>query len=125
MNGHTGLVTIASGNNQTAITPTSVTTQTVTQTSLEKIKKNITKFNRNAVEIIKNSSIYEYNLKSEKNTDKKHIGFVIGEKYNTPNEVISNDGQGIDAYSQRSITWKAVQEIIEVLEREGIMKWEK
>ena len=46
----------------------------------------------------------------EKNNEKKHIGFVIGDKYKTPNEVISQSGQAIELYNMTSILWKAVQE---------------
>lgn len=83
--------------------------------SLESIKKNITKFD-NALDIIKNSEIYEYNFKTEEDTDKKHVGFVIGEKYNTPSIVKSNDGKAIESYTMSAIEWRALQEIIKRLE---------
>ena len=83
--------------------------------SLASIKKNITKFD-NALDIIKNSEIYEYNFKTEEDTDKKHIGFVIGEKYNTPSIVKSNDGKAIESYTMSAIEWRALQEIIKRLE---------
>ena len=98
------------GNNTTTIRPTGIETPNVTQTSLEKVKKNISKVEENALEIVKNAEIYNYNLKSEKDTDKKHYGFVIGEKYKTPDQVVANSGEGIDIYSMCSILWKAVQE---------------
>lgn len=40
-------------------------------------------------------------------------GFVIGDNYNTPSEVISEDGKHINLYSMASLTWKAVQELYE------------
>lgn len=98
------------GNDTTTIRPTGIETPNVTQTSLEEVKKNISKVEENALDIVKNAEIYNYNLKSEKDTDKKHYGFVIGEKYRTPDEVIANSGEGIDIYSMCSILWKAVQE---------------
>ena len=94
----------------TTLTGSEIRTPKLTQTSLESIKKNIEKFNKNAIEIIKNSDIYEYNLKSDKDTDKKMIGFIIGENYKTPNEVISKEGQAIGIYSMAGILWKAIQE---------------
>lgn len=94
----------------TSIWKSGITTPNLTQTSLEKIKKNIKKFNKNAIDIIKNSEIYEYNLKTEEDTDKKHIGFVIGNKYKTPNEVISKSGDGIDTYSMTSLLWLALKQ---------------
>ena len=80
-------------------------------TSLESIKKNIAHYNKDALEIILNSNIYSYNLKTEKNTEKKHIGFVIGNNYKTPKEVINNEGNAIDLYSCIGILWKAMQEL--------------
>ena len=38
------------------------------------------------------------------------IGFIIGENYKTPNEVISKEGQAIGIYSMAGILWKAIQE---------------
>lgn len=40
----------------------------------------------------------------------QHYGLVIGDGYNTPQEVISKDGKGVDLYSMISIAWKAIQE---------------
>ena len=91
--------------------------KTISQYSLEKLKKNINMYNKEALKIIKNAEIYSYNLKSEKDTDKKHIGFVIGNKYKTPQEVIAQSGDGIDTYSMCSILWKAVQELTEEIEK--------
>lgn len=81
----------------------------LTNMSLESLKKNIEIF-ENAYDILKNSNIYMYNLKTEKDTEKKHVGFVIGENYNTPREVLSNTGDSIDVYSMVSILWQAVKE---------------
>lgn len=106
----------------TVVASNQITTPKLTQTSLESIKKNITKFNKNATDIINNSDIYEYNLKSDKDTDKKMIGFVIGEEYKTPSEVISKEGQAVELYSAIGILWKAVQELsarVEQLEKEA------
>lgn len=99
-----------------------ITTPKVTQTSLESIKKNISKFTKSATDIINNSDIYEYNLKSDKDIDKRLIGFVIGDNYKTPDEVIDKGGQAIELYSAIGILWKAVQELsarVEQLEKEA------
>ena len=101
------------GNNGT------VSAKAFNNTSLESMKKNIVKFD-DALEIIKNSNIYEYNFKDEDDTDKKHIGFVIGDitknKYKTPNEVLSSNKKGIENYSMSSIEWRALQQILKRLE---------
>lgn len=105
----------------TTLNGSGIRTPKVTQTSLERIKKNISKFTKNATDIINNSDIYEYNLKSDKDEDKKMIGFIIGEGYRTPDEVVSKEGQAVELYSAIGILWKAVQELsarVEQLEKE-------
>lgn len=112
---------LQAGNNETNVSASGITTPSLTQTSLESIKKNINKFTKNATDIINNSDIYEYNLKSDEDEDKKLIGFVIGDKYRTPAEVISKEGQAVELYSAIGILWKAVQELsarVEQLEKE-------
>ena len=87
--------------------------------SKESIKKNIEKYNKNALNIIKNGEIYTYNFKIDKDSDKKYIGFIIpdeGGSYKTPIEVISNDNEGINVYNMTSIIWKAIQEQQEIIE---------
>lgn len=119
-------INVNSGGQQTRILASEIQTPKIIcpdidQSSLESIKKNISKFNKNATKIINNSDIYEYNLKSDKDTDKKMIGFIIGENYRTPDEVVSRDGQAVGLYSAIGILWKAFQEQskrIEELEKE-------
>lgn len=103
--------------NTTSVSATGITTPTLTQTSLAEQKKNFEKLEDNAIEIIKNIDIYKYNLKSENDTDKKHIGFVIGDGYNYSKEVTSLDNQGVDNYSFTSLCCKAIQEQQEIIER--------
>ena len=93
------------------ITCDGVCAPTVTQTSLEEYKKNIEKLQDNALNTLKTIDIYKYNLKNEKDTDKKHIGFVIGDKFNYSKEVTSLDNQGVDNYSFTSLCCKAIQEL--------------
>ena len=76
--------------------------------SQAKLKENIVKFKREALYMIKNSDIYEFNYKN--NSKEKTIGLVIGDGYNTPQEIISNK-KGINSYSMVSISWKAIQEL--------------
>lgn len=86
------------------------------QFSLEKMKKNIQKYDKKVLNLIKNSDIYEFNYKEENNNDKKHIGFIIGEGYNTPKEFISNTKESIDVSSLVGILVKAIQEQQEEIE---------
>lgn len=103
-------IDLTDGINTTTIRPSEIITPKLTQTSLESIKKNISKFVKNATDIINSSDIYEYNLKSDKDTDKKLIGFVIGDNYKTPSEVIDKNGQAVSLYSAIGILWKGFQE---------------
>lgn len=101
------------GTSKTDITPYKIETPVLSQTSLKSKKKNIKKLNVKAIDLIKNSDICLYNLKGEKAKSKKHIGLIIGDGYNCPDEVIAQDGQGVEQYSMISLAWKAIQELIE------------
>ena len=106
-----------------------IKTPYVTQTSLAESKKNFEKLKENALNIIKTIDIYKYNLKNEQDTDKKHIGFVIGDNYNYSKEVTSLDNTGVDNYSFTSLCCKAIQELsqqVESLQNEiKVLKEEK
>ena len=106
-------------NASTTIYPNRIVANGTTYNSKESLKKNIKLYDKKVLDLIKNSEIYEYNYKSEKDTDKKHIGFVIADKggnYKTPEEVISAERDGIDQYNMSSILWKAIQELQEQIE---------
>lgn len=96
--------------NSSSMTPDEISAPKITQTSLEEKKKNFEKMKDNALEIINGIDIYRYNLKTENDKDKKHIGFVIGDKYNYSKEVTSLDNTGVDNYSFTSLCCKAIQE---------------
>lgn len=86
-----------------------ITTPQLIQTSLESEKKNFEKF-ENAIDIIKNVDIYKYNLKFEKDTDKKHIGFIIGKNYKYSEELTSKDNNGADIYSLAGCCLQGIKE---------------
>lgn len=98
---------------ETKIRSSGIETPILTQTSLLAKKENIKELNANALELIRNSNICLYNFKGEKEESKQHLGLIIGEGYNCPQEVISENGQGIEQYSMTSLAWKAIQELIE------------
>ena len=98
------------GTGNSSMTPNKISSPVITQTSLAEQKKNFEKMQDNALEILKQIDIYKYNLKNEEDTGKKHIGFVIGDKYNYSKEVTSLDNKGVDNYSFTSLCCKAIQE---------------
>lgn len=84
--------------------------------SLAQKKKNIKLYEKNAIDIIKNTDVYEFNYKSQEDNYKKNIGFVIGDNYRTSKEIFTNDKVGINSYSVLGVLWKAVQEQQEQIE---------
>lgn len=102
-------------NSSTDISSEEIVTPKLTQTSKEEDKKNFEKF-KNGLDVIKAVEIYKYNLKNETDNDKKHIGFVIGEKYIYSKEITSKDNDGVDLYSMISVAYKAIQEQQEIIE---------
>lgn len=93
----------------TTITEESIQTPSLNQTSKEELKKNFEKFS-NALAILKNIDIYKYNLKTDKDGTKKHIGFVIGKDFNYSQEVTSKNNDGVDIYSFISLCCQAIKE---------------
>ena len=104
-----------------------------TVSSEAKWKKNIQTLDYNAMDLINQTVVYEYELKDNPNTrdvGKKTIGLVID--YETPEEIISeievlddreySEGEefipgkvkqidkGVDLYAMSSLAWKALQE---------------
>ena len=93
----------------TYIYPTQIRTPELVQTSKEDDKKDFKKFN-GALDEIKNIDIYQYHLKHEEKDDKKHLGFVIGDKYNYSKLVTSKDNDGVDVYGFASLCCQAIKE---------------
>lgn len=91
------------------ITEGSITCRSLTQTSVETMKKNIEQFN-NGLDIIENTDIYKFNYKTEADDNKKHIGFIIGNDYKYSQEITSNLNDGVDLYSMISVCFNAIKE---------------
>lgn len=88
-----------------------ITTPTLTQTSKAESKKNFEKFTlEEAKEILNNTDIYKYNLKTQDDKGKKHIGFVIGDDYNYSEEITSQKNDGANIYSMTSVLYTIVKE---------------
>ena len=118
-NGYTSSIFVKGSSSNTQIGSWGITTPEVIQTSKEEDKKNF-ELLENGLEILKNTDIYKYNLKSQKDTDKKHIGFVIGKDYKYAHEITAeNNGEevGVDTYSMISVAYKAIQEQQEQIEQ--------
>ena len=98
----------------TYISASELQSPVITQLSIAEKKKNLKKF-LNALPLIMNSDIYSYNLKFEKNNEKKHIGLVIGNGYNCADAVINSDRTGIDQYSMISVAWQAIKDQQEMI----------
>lgn len=104
-------IELYSSNGQTTVGSGGITTPTLTQTSKAESKKNFEKFTlEEAKEILNNTDIYKYNLKTQDDKDKKHIGFVIGDDYNYSEEITSEKNDGANIYSMTSVLYTVVKE---------------
>ena len=86
-------------------------------------KKNIVEFTDSALDEVRKTKVYEYDLKS---SDEHHIGFVIGEDYDISEKVLDGDGSGVEMYNSLALAYKAIQELEEKvtkLEQKGFRKW--
>ncbi len=101
--------------------------------SLEEYKDNINEWDGDALSKIKNTQLYEYNLKSEDKQPnfigplfydqlpKKRHGLVIGDDYSTPEEFIVGDG--ISQYEWIATLHRSVQQLAEIVEKQdGIIR---
>lgn len=82
--------------------------------SKEEYKENIEPWEGGALETILSSDLYTYHLKSERGSVniKQKYGLIIGDGYNTPEEIINGDG--VEQYTMNSYSWKAIQEMYTV-----------
>lgn len=108
-------ITVKDANNETTIIPSGIRTPTLTQTSREEDKKNFEHL-KSALEEVLKTDIYKYNLKSETDNTKKHIGFVIGEEFNYSHLITAEDEKGneigVEDYSMISVLWQAFKEYV-------------
>mgnify|MGYP005759688339 FL=1 len=97
---------------------------TLTQTSSEKIKKDIEELDSDeALSLIKNTKIYSYFLRDQVDEDgskievskKRQFGTVIERE--CPDEFVSDDGNSVNLYSLLSATIRVVQKQQEQIER--------
>ena len=93
-----------------------ITCVSLTQTSKEENKKNFEKL-KNAKEILKSTDIYKYNFIEDEDTAKKHIGLVIGDKFNYSEDITAPNNDGVDIYSMISVLWQVVKEQQEEIDK--------
>lgn len=112
--GHGGGLEIANGTSSAWFYPdwlycSKIESNNFVNTSTASNKKNFEKLT-NAKEILKNTDIYKYNFKEEDEETKKHIGFVIGDKFNYSQDITSAENNGADVYAMVSVLWQVVKE---------------
>lgn len=90
---------------------TEVRASNFASTSQEKYKTNIREYT-GVLSIMRNSKIYEYNLKTdlERGIVNKNYGFIIERE--TPQQVTDHDNIAINLYSMAGLNWQATKEII-------------
>src|SRR5690625_581873 len=82
--------------------------------SMAEYKVDIKEWDVSAIDILSSSKVYEW---TREESDKKEYGFVIGDGYETPLEVVSESGEGVSGYAHRSLNTKAIQELISRVEK--------
>ena len=117
------LYALINGTRQMSVDSSGLHYSSISALSLEKMKKNFARFH-DGLSIVLNTDVYKYHLKSQADDEKKHIGFVIGEKYRCADEIINNKGDGIDTYSAIAAAFSAIQKQQENFEslQEGIKR---
>lgn len=82
----------------------------IINSSSESIKRNIEPWDVSALEAIKQSDLLKWNMRE---TGKVGYGFVLGDNYHTPKEVVAEGG--ISGYAHSSLNTKAIQELYSIL----------
>ncbi len=90
-------------------------------------KEDIKEYEDGALNKVLDSTVYRYKLKKHgKDTDGRHIGFVIGSGYNVAPDLLDYQKSSIDMYSAIGIAYKAIQELNEQVQnlKERLKKYE-
>lgn len=108
---------VTNGSNFSSMTPNGVWSPSFNNNSQESKKKNI-EFDDGCLEQILNSDICSFNWKFEDDGDQKHIGCIIadeGGNYRIASKVLTHDKDAIDLYSMAGMSWKAIQELYDII----------
>lgn len=93
-----------------------ITARAFNKSSQAEKKKNFEKFD-NALSIIKNTDIYKYHYKEQKDDSKKEIGLIIGEKYKYSKELTNNNNEAVNISSMVGVCFQAIKEQQEEIEK--------
>lgn len=110
-------ITKFDSSNFSSMTPNGVWSPSFNNNSLESKKKNID-FDDGCLEEILNTDICSFNWKYEDDTDQKHIGCIIADEsgnYKVSQKVLTHDKDAIDLYSMNGMSWKAIQELYDII----------
>lgn len=107
---------ISNESSETLIESDMVQSPNFNQISLKKYKKDFNKLS-NAISIIKGTDIYKYHLKSQKTSEKKHIGLVIGDGFKYSKDILNQNETCVDLYAMVSVCFKAIQEQQEEIDK--------
>jgi hypothetical protein len=104
-----------------SMTPDGIWSQAYNNISLESQKKNIS-LDDGCLEQVLNTDVVDFNWKFEDDTDKKHIGMIIpdeGGDYKYAEKALTHDGDAVDLYSMIMMSWKAIQELYDIIETQN------
>ena len=110
-------VVIENESTESTMTPNGVWSPNFNNNSLESKKKNID-FDNGCLQEILDTDICSFNWKYEDDTDQKHIGCIInddGGNYKVSPKVLTHDKDAIDLYSMSGMSWKAIQELYDII----------
>ena len=110
-------IKIEKGDSFSSITQNGVWSPSFNNNSLESKKKNID-FDDGCLQEILNTDICSFNWKFEDDGDQKHIGCIIadeGGNYKIAPKVLTHDKDAIDLYSMAGMSWKAIQELYDII----------
>ena len=112
-----GELIVSDGTNYTDIKSIGIWSPQYNNNSLESKKKNI-ELDDGCLEQILDTDICSFNWKYEDDTDQKHIGCIIADKsgnYYVAPKVLTHDKDAIDLYSMSGMSWKAIQELYDII----------
>ena len=76
--------------------------------STRETKKNIELYEGGALQKIVKTPIYQYHKLEEDDREIKHLGVMYEE---SPVEIVSPSGVGVDSYAMSALAWKAIQQL--------------